>query len=264
MPISHSDLKQIVNPYSRLIIYIHDRQPSNITLIVGRRGTGKTSKILSAMEILNQYDIIHNFATNIKVYDTPFNIEPIANLDDLILWGKNTQGKKLYGFDEVGGAWARRTPMSSLNVNLLKSFQRIRKYKMSTIATTISEDYVDNALLGEQILDGIVRCPNWKNPRIALYDDFLEGFHKDFKGIHDTSIHFDTWDSAPFQEHSQTLKPKFKDRELEVCWEWSHGKTAKDLGLHSMQLNRILRKFIKEVTERDSHASQVEVREDIG
>jgi hypothetical protein len=232
-------------------------------LIVGRRGTGKTSKMLSAMEILNQYGIIKNFATNTRVIKSDFPIEEVTNLDDLKSWAKNRTGKKLFGFDEIGGALARRTPMCSLNIQLLKEFQRIRKYKMSTIANTISEEYVDNAILGEQILDGVMRCPNWNNPKIALYDDFLENFSRNFCGIRNTSIDFDTWDSAPFEEHGKTFKPKFKDRELQVCWDWSHDKTAKDLGLHSMQLNRIIKKFVKEVMERDSHISHIEVREDM-
>lgn len=261
MQISLSELAQIPNPYSRFIIYIHQRQPSNIMLIIGRRGTGKTSKMLSAMEILNQYDIIKHFATNTCVLESNFHIEPITNLEDLKFWAKNTNGKKLFGFDEVGGALARRTPMCSLNVKLLKEFQRIRKYRLSTIATTISEQYVDNALLGEQILDGVMKCPKWNNPKIALYDDFLETFSRDFYGIPDTSIKFDTWDSAPFEEHSPKAKPPFKDQELSILWDWSHGMTTKDLGLHKMQINRLTRKFIREVLERDNHKSQIEARE---
>jgi len=68
-------------------------------------------------------------------------------------------------------------------------------------------------------------------------------------------VKFDTWDVAPFKEHGEKVKPHFKDREAEVAYEWSHGKTAKDLGLHSMQLHRILKKVLKEVTERESHLS---------
>jgi hypothetical protein len=231
-------------------------------LIIGRRGTGKTSKMLSAMEILNQYHIIENFATNAGIRKSDFHIESITNLDDLKSWAKNINGKKLFGFDEIGGALGRRTPMSSLNIHLLKEFQRIRKYKLSTIATTISEEFVDNAMLGEQILDGVMRCTNWNNPKIALYDDLLENFARNFKGIRNTSIDFDTWDSAPFEEHGKTLKPKFKDHELDILLDWSHDKSIKDLGIHAMTLNRITRKFIKEVLERDSHISQIEVRED--
>lgn len=241
---------------------MHDRQPSNIMLIKGRRGTGKTSKVLSAMEILYKYGIIKHFATNIKVIDSPFPIEFIDNLDDLRLWGKSNQSKKLFGFDEIGSAMPRRNPLCSLNVQLLKEFQKIRKYKMSTIATTISDEFVDNAFLGEQIIDGIMTMPIWDNPKFALYDDLLQGFKRDFKGIHDTSIKFDTWDTAPFKEHGAISKPLFKERDMNILWDWSHGKTAKDLGLHSMQINRVVKKFVKEVLEREYNVSQIEVRED--
>lgn len=263
MPISRSELAQIPNPYTRLIIYIHDRQPSNIMLVVGRRGTGKTSKMLSAMEILNQYKVVENFATNTFIKHSEFPIEEITNLDDLKSWAKNGTGKKLFGFDEIGGALARRTPMSSLNIKLLKEFQRIRKYKLSTIATTISEDFVDNAMLGEQILDGVMRCPNWNNPKIALYDDFLENFSRNFGGIRNTSIEFDTWDSAPFEEHGQSLKPQFKDRDVQALWNLTHGKTIKEEGLHPQQVARLWRNFVKRVLESEYHTSHIEVREDM-
>jgi len=219
--------------------------------------------MLSAMQILHQYDIMHNFATNTHIIKSDFPIQEITNLDDLRSWAKNTPGKKLFGFDEIGGALARRTPMCSLNIQLLKEFQRIRKYKMSTIATTISEDYIDNALLGEQILDGLMKCPNWNNPSIALYDDFLEVFSMNFKGIRDTSIQFDTWDSAPFEEHGKVFKPAFKDRDLNLLWDWSHGKTAPQLGLDNKQINRLAVKFIKDVMECKYDMRQIEVREDI-
>jgi len=231
-------------------------------LIVGRRGTGKTSKMLSCMEILNRYKIIEHFATNTRIIKSDFPIEEISNLQDLKSWAQNRKGKKLFGFDEIGGALSRRTPMCSLNVKLLKEFQRIRKYKLSTIATTISEDYVDNAILGEQILDGVMRCPSWNNPRIALYDDLLENFSRNFFGIRNTSIHYDTWDSSSFEEHGKTRNPKFKDSDLAVLWEWSHGATWRQVTEHPNKLNRLLRKFVREVMEKDVHHSQQEVRED--
>jgi len=240
----------------KLIKYLFTRGTSAFIIIFGRRETGKTDFALLIAETLWKEGIIKNFATNIKIYESPFPITRIDNLDDLTLWCKNTRGKKLFIFDEFGKAMRRRSPMSSLNIKLIDHFQILRKYKLSTIAITVNEKFVDNVALGSDILDGAFLKPNYKNQKIALYRDYLEFFTKSIKEIPGTSVDFDTWDVAPFKEYGVKLKPKFKDEELEVVWDWSHGKTAKDLGLHSMKLHRILKKYCKEVTERDSPISQ--------
>jgi len=240
----------------KLIKYLFTRGTSAFIIIFGRRETGKTDFALLIAEIVFKAGIIEHFATNIKIYSSLFHIEHITNLDNLTLWCKNTRGKKLFLFDEFGKAMRRRSPMSRLNIKLIDHFQILRKYKLSTLAITVNEKFVDNVALGSDILDGAFLKPNYKNQKIALYRDYLEYFTKSINGIPGTSIKFDTWDVAPFKEYGINTKPKFKDRELEVVWEWSHGKTAKDLGLHSMELHRILKKYCKEVSERESHVSQ--------
>lgn len=123
------------------------------------------------------------------------------------------------------------------------------------IAITVNEKYIDNVALGSDILDGYFIKPNYKNQKIAYYYDCLEGFSKSITAIPGTSVKFDTWDVAPFQEHCKAAKPVFKDKDRQVLWQWSHGKTIKDLGLHKMQINRLVSKFIKESLEKESHES---------
>jgi len=146
--------------------------------------------------------------------------------------------------------------MASLNVNLIHQFNILRKYKLSIVATTINEQYVDNAILGQDILDGYFFKPNFRNPKVALYQDNLENLDLSIYDLPKTTVEFDTWDSAPFTEHSPNSRPQFKDKDLEILWKWSHGHTIKALGVHAMKLNRITRKFVREVMERDSHVSQ--------
>lgn len=249
-----TDIERLQHPV-QLIKYLFTRGTSAFLIVFGRRETGKTDFSLHIAETLWTEGIIKQFATNIKIYDAPFPIQRIDNLDDLRLWSQNTSGKKLWIFDEFGKAMRRRSPMSSLNVKLIDDFQVLRKHKLSTLAVTVNEKYVDNVALGEDILDGAFLKPNYSNPKVALYVDYLEDFTRRIENIPATTIRFDTWDVATFKEHGVDQKPVFKDRDLDVCWEWAHGKTAKALGLHSMQLNRILRKFVKEVMERESHVS---------
>jgi len=250
-----TELVQLKQEFISFIVHLFTRGTSAFLIILGRRETGKTDFALLIAEILYNKSIIKHIATNIKIKSAPFPITHITNLDDLRYWAENTRGKKLFLFDEFGKAMRRRTPMSSLNVKLIDDFQVLRKFKQSTIAITVNEKYCDNVALGSDILDGYFIKPNYQNQKIAYYYDCLENYGKSINGIPGTSIDFDTWDVAPFKEHGPTIKPQFKDHDLEVVYEWSHGKTAKDLGLHSMQLHRILKKYCKELTEREPHVA---------
>jgi len=245
-----------------LICHIFSRLPSAFIVILGRRGTGKTDFGLRIMEIVWKAGIISNFATNVKINDSPFPIQEITNLQDLRYWCKNTHGPKMFLFDEIGKALQRRSPMASLNIKLINEFQIMRKYKLSTVATTIDEQYVDKAVLGSQILDGYFLKNNWKNPKIAIYDDFLEIFRVRLYPINATSIKYDTWDSAVFEEHGASMKPVFKDKDLDNLWDLTHGKTGEDLGLHAQQIARLWRKYVKECLEREHHTSHPQERED--
>jgi len=139
--------------------------------------------------------------------------------------------------------------MASLNVALINEFQILRKYKLSILACTVDQKYTDNAILGQDVLDGVWTKPNWKNPKIALYDDLLENLHQDFRNIPKTSVEFDTWSSAIFTKHGVKQKPKFKTQELEQLWDLTHGVKAEDVGLKHTQVARLWRKFVKEALE---------------
>jgi hypothetical protein len=250
-----TELAQLKTEFISFITHLFTRGTSAFIIILGRRETGKTDFALLIAEILYDKGIIKHIATNIKIKSAPFPISHISNLDDLRYWAENTRGKKLFLFDEFGKAMRRRTPMSSLNVKLIDDFQVLRKFKQSTIAITVNEKYIDNVALGSDILDGYFIKPNYKNQKVAYYYDCLENYGKSINGIPGTSIDFDTWDVARFKEHGVKAKPQFKDHDLEVLWDWSHGMTYKDLKVHPQKINRLTRKIVKELLERQLHTS---------
>ena len=252
-------LVQLKPAFTSFIKHLFTRGTSAFLIILGRRETGKTDFALLIAEILYNAGIIKNVATNIKIHNSPFPITHIDNLDDLRLWSRDTRGRKLFLFDEYGKVMRRRTPMSRLNIKLIDDLQVLRKFKLSTVAITVNEKYIDNAVLGTDILDGYFFKPNYKNPKLALYFDHLENYTQTLTGIPRTSIAFDTWDVAAFKEHGLVTKPKFKDEELNILWDWSHGMTVKNLGIHCQEINRLTRKFIKETLERTtSHITNTE------
>lgn len=234
------------------------RATSAFLIIFGRRETGKTDFSLLISETLYQLGF-RDFATNIDIInDLGLNFKIITNLEDLRFWAQDRKERKLFIFDEVGKTLRRRSPMSSLNIRLIDELQVLRKYKLSIIACTPAAKFVDSSILGSDILDGAFKKP-WifkdkkENQKIALYEDKLEDFYKSLDNIPGTNIKFNTWGTAPFTEYGPTKKPKFKDKELDILWKWSHGKTAKELNITRMQIHRISIKFIKEVLERESN-----------
>jgi hypothetical protein len=122
---------------------------------------------------------------------------------------------------------------------------------LSTIAVTVNEKYIDNASLGEDILDGVFVKPNYKNPKIALYRDLLDMRTQTLYDLPRTSIKYDTFDVAPFTERSTTKKPFFKEEWKKWLWDWANGTTIKELPVSRVHFQRVKKKFIKQMLERD-------------
>ena len=235
--------------FVKLILHLFKRQTSNYYIVYGRRGSGKTDFALLIAEITKS--VFKAVATNVKIYKTPFEIERITNLDDLKAWSRRFPGRKLYLLDEIGKSISRRRPMSKINIDMINELQVIRKHKLSLIATTIDETCTDSSVIQPSHVDGVFTKPNFKNPKIAYFNDYLGNKSLPLTNLPRTSIHFDTWDSAPFTIHGEIKKPAFKSEQLSKLWDWSQGATYKEIGWHPQQLNRVVRKFVKEAMERD-------------
>lgn len=239
-----------LNPkFYNLIRYLWSRGVSAnsiFIIIFGRRGTGKTDFSLLICEMLYKLGLVQHFATNIKIYNSPFHIERIDNMEDLKLWAETSSGRKLFILDEAGRSMARRTPMSRMNVQIIKELQIIRKYKLSFLFVTPNEKYIDSATLGSDVLDGVFRKPNFKNQKVVLYLDLLESFNISIYGIPPTSIKFDTWDSANFTLKRIIINPLFSDKDHAVLWRWANGETLKEIDVHAEAFRRINRKFLRE------------------
>jgi hypothetical protein len=146
--------------------------------------------------------------------------------------------------------------MAGLNVQLIGDLQILRKYKLSLIILAIAPKFVDGSVLGPDILDGYFTKPHFSDPKKLLYVDYLENFDLDFRNIPRTNIKFDTWDTSTFLKDAPTAKPQFKDEDLNRIYSWAQGASIRSLGVHPEQFRRSLRKFAKEVMEREQHKTQ--------
>jgi len=250
-------LEQDFNPIQILTSLFRERT-SVCIFIKGRRGTGKTDLGLLIGEVLLGKEIIkeETFATNVAVYpSSPIKPAYINALDDLEYWAANTYGKKLYVFDEFGKIMRRRSPMSSINLALMDQLQVLRKYKLSLILIAPQENYVDNASLGSDVLDAVIDKPNFKNQKVALYTDLLENNSFRFVDIPRTSIKFNTDDQAVFKLTSGK-KTNFKEEDKNTLWKWAvDDATIESLGLHRETFNRKVKRFVKDVLEKERQLS---------
>lgn len=253
---SNQQVKEIY--VSALEIEVIDafRKPT-VFFIQGKRGSGKTDFSLLMGEIASTYSMIDQFASNIKIFDTPIiNYEYIDNLEDLTSWCQTRQGKKLYIFDETGKAIRRRTPMSKLNIEVLDQIQILRKYELRIIFIAPANTYVDSAIFGTDVLDYIITKPSNENQKIALWNNLNREEEIIFTGVQKCSTKFDSFDIAPFTKTSPNKKSRFSDENLNLLWDWSNGASYKTLGVHNMQLSRILRRFVKAELEKQLNSTQ--------
>lgn len=239
------------------IRYLFERGTAAFIIIFGRRETGKTDLALLIMEIVHELGLVKHFAANVPIENTPFEIRYINNLDDLRFWAHDNIGRKYFLFDELGKAMKRRSPMSSLNIELIDELQTLRKDKLNIVATTVNEKYVDQTALGDDVLDGVFRKENPFNPKIAVYQDYLEDFFKDYNSLPGTSLKFNTWDRGKFTEHPIGKRLGFKDKDLELLWNWCQGKKISELGVHQQQFKRVVQKYVKEMLEKEGHTSHI-------
>jgi hypothetical protein len=251
-------LIEFKNPeFENLIRYLFTRQTSTYLLSFGRRETGKTNDGFVIMEILKKWKICNNFATNVKIHNTPFQIDHIDNMNDLTYWCETIPGTKFYMCDEFGKAFKRRAPMSKLTLELLDKFQILRKYKLHFHGITIIPELIDSMGLNPQFLDGYFQKTDFKNYHYGYYKDLIEPCVLELYDHPKTTINFDTWDIAPF-----TLRPKldktplFKDRDLKLLYLFAiENKTYRKLGVHPQEMQRIIKKFIKENLAKHDHTS---------
>lgn len=245
----------LTKKFKKLINYLFTRGTSTFILILGRRESGKTDMALLISEILYSSNTFKMFASNVKLEKPPFRFDYIINLPDLETWAASSKGHKLFILDEAGKAFRRRTPMSKLNIELIDKLQTLRKYQLSFIFIAPHEKYIDGAGLGSDVLDGVFIKPYFRNPKVALYEDKLEGFDFMVKSLPPTSLDFDTWDVAPFNLKRQKPDPANSGEDYNILWEFSHGRTIKDLKVHPQEINRIMRKFVKDTLESQPHTS---------
>lgn len=232
----------------------------SVVLIGGKWKTGKTDFGLKISEDLKKLPSKHK-QTNPK-YNSTVITEVASNIDtdghypqiyDLVTlrqWLYSNSHRKLYIFDEASEHLPSRRSMSSKNVGFIQLIPEISKAHARMLVIGHQLLKIDKTFLDEVWCRGVFIKKNLKNAQLfsgLIVKPMI------FKNIPPTSISFDPYAIAPFQELPSN-KVLFKEEDLQLLWEWSNGKTYKELGVYPMQLHRKLKKYVHKTLENQLNA----------
>jgi hypothetical protein len=230
-----------------------------MALVVGDWKTGKTDFALLIAERLLELGIVKKVASNIETKDP--RIEFVSSLEKLKHWLYMDKMRKLYILDEAGVHVPRRTPMKEKNVKAIQLLPEISKAHAKLIIVTQDPDGIDSQFLNPVWLKAMFVKDSLKNAR--LISDFFETVIS-IRDIPPTTIKFDPYAIAPFTLTEPLRMPAWilKDEQYKLLWQWAiEGKSFKTLGIHPMQLNRIVRKFIANILKSSDTSLFTQQRE---
>jgi hypothetical protein len=233
-----------------------------MVLIGGIWKSGKTDFALKISEDLKHipYKVTENDPDKKLIEQVASNIETfgtyplISDLISLRQWLYDSPKRKLYILDEASEHLSSRRSMSSKNVGFVELIPEISKAHGRLIVIGHQLLRVDSTLRDETYCRGAFIKLTLK--KAQLISPILNHTYQ-FNNILPTNVKFDPYAIAPFTEKPQG-SIFFKDSDRQLLWNWVNGKSIKELGVHPMQLNRIVRKYIANSLENEPHLSHTQ------
>jgi len=221
---------------------------ASLVLISGEWKSGKTDFALLIIERLLELGYIKEAATNIESAKDP-RITFIGDLPHLKMWLYRNRVSKLYLFDEGGSHLHRRQSMSRKNVAVMTLLPEISKANAKVLILFQNPESIDGELTNQAWCRGIIHKINKKTVRFSSFK--FPGSQKSFvfSDLPRTTIKFDPMELSQFSLVAPLDATAFQsDETKKLLWDWAvNEKTAKDLAKHPQQINRIVRRFVKEV-----------------
>lgn len=254
---------QVQNKWHYVLHKLFDH-PS-VVLIGGQWKTGKTDFALYIAETLcnlklDDTPIINSVATNIDTTNAktgqPF-YKFVYDLRSLRSWLYSDTKRKLYIFDEVNEHLPSRRAMTAKNVGVIQLIPEISKAHARLLMIGHQLLSVDKTLIDDVWCRGIFIKLGLKKAQLMshlLPKEYL------FNNIPRTSVSFDPYTIAPFQELPDK-EQMFKDVELQKLFEWANGKPWKELFKHPNECNRFVKAQIKKLLD---YHSQVHLHREEG
>jgi len=217
--------------------------------------TGKTDLALLIAETLlslNQRGIHSRedalpskVASNIETEDK--RVEFVPSLEELRYWLHGDNRVKLFILDEANVHAPRRRAMSTKNVEIIKILPEVSKAHARMIVVGQELEKIDSELMNPTWCRAVFYKRRLKN---ATLISSLFSKERHFKNLPPTTIPFDPYRIAPFTERPLNRAISlFKDEEMSKLWAWCNGTPTRNLGMHNMELNRMVRAFVKRILE---------------
>lgn len=229
-----------------------------VVLIEGEGKIGKTDCGLWLTEQLlvipireNEHLVssVDDIATNI---DTKGRYTQISDSINLKQWMYSNNHRKCYVMDEANEYLTNLRVMSSLNVGFTRLLPQVTKAHCRMIIIGHDFQGIDKNILRHAWCKGMIRKTSLKTAEVISI--LLPRIYS-LKNIPRTNVKFDPYAIAPFTEKPEG-KTYFKDTDKQLLWDWSNGKTIKDLGILGMTLNRLVRKYVRGTLENEFNVSQ--------
>lgn len=226
----------------RKILFMLFRGPS-IVVIGGSWKTGKTDFGLRISELLLEYGIVSQVASNI---DTMGFYPQLTDLVSLKNWLYASKARKLYIFDEASEHLPNTRGMSGKSVGIKGLIPQISKAhgRMIVIGHNISK--VDKEVYDDTWCRALILKPNRPycfQPAI-IYSKLLPKPFRLVK-ICPTKIKFDPYTLAPFSERPEKAV-YFKNVDKQLLWQWANRDPSVIGKIPRGTIHAKLVKYIKE------------------
>jgi hypothetical protein len=228
-----------------------------VVLIEGEGKIGKTDLALWITEQMLKISIRQNetiipsksdIASNI---DTKSYYPQISDSISLKQWMYNNNHRKAFIMDEANEYLTNLRVMSTLNVGFTRLLPQVTKAHCRMIIVGHDFQGIDKNILRHAWCKGMFRKTSLKSAEVI--SNLLPKTYS-FRNIPRTNVPFDPYAIAPFTEKPEG-KIFFKDTDRQLLWDWSTGRTIKELNIKAMTLNRLVRKYVRGTLENDFHVS---------
>jgi hypothetical protein len=246
--------KPIIKNRWHYALHLLFEKPS-LVLVGGKWKTGKTDFALFIAECLlklpswsnpEHTTIISEVASNIETFG---RFPMISDMISLKQWLYESTKRKLYILDEANIHLPSRRAMSGKSVEFIKLLAEISKAHARLIVIAQDVLSVDKMFLEEVWCRGVFVKQSLKKAQL-FSTELIRPYT--FSNIPPTSIKFDPYAIAPFTE-TPSGKLYFKDEDKQLVWRWLNGESYKQLGVHNMKLNRIVKKILRFYMENELH-----------
>lgn len=224
-------------------------QPSIIG-ITGEWKSGKTDLgFWIGVDIcLDKLKIVSKVASNVKTFKARGSEKPdprveyIADLENLRYWLHKDREKKLYIFDEAVKLAYKRTPMNRTQVGLIQIITELSKGHARGIVIGQDLTMIDKDLMNPIFCKAvIIKKGFFHKDKILLASHLISGGSREFSGIPKTSVLFDPYLEADFDESSQSVF--FSNPEVNIFYKWINGESMIKLKKEILQ-NRELKESL--------------------